>query len=415
MSHHIIIRITIFAAPFLFAAILPVAPAQETKPPAGASQRATAEDWAVRQRALLLKIHAEEGWAITRGDPGVVVGVIDNGFDYYHPDLKGQLTPGYYFPGGYHGEFFEAIAHGTLVAGLIVARGDRPGAVTGLAPGCRVLTASQGMIEHAMVKLQAAFFREHPGATMADFQKELLRNAAPMKKFASDWVTYQTEGTAEAIRYLVDHGVRVINLSGALSRHLVVPLSAPSWRKVEEAVAYAIDKDVVIVLGAGNNSERWEDYPGTSETVIVAGASTLDDTRWHQEDTVQGMKITQGSNFGKRLTVVAPVQDIVVCRPHERRSYQTDDGPIGPSRVKFKGAHEVMPIGATSSAAPIISSLAALVRSARPDLDARAVVAIIQRGCDDVGMPGFDDDTGHGRVNFGKTLQLAKEWKTPGR
>jgi hypothetical protein len=39
------------------------------------------------------------------------------------------------------------------------------------------------MIEHAMVKLQAEFFREHPGATMADLQEELLRNAPRMKKF----------------------------------------------------------------------------------------------------------------------------------------------------------------------------------------------------------------------------------------
>ena len=52
--------------------------------------------------------------------------MIDNGFDYFHPDLKGQLTPGYFYPGGYHGESFGEIAHGTLVSSLIVARGDRP-------------------------------------------------------------------------------------------------------------------------------------------------------------------------------------------------------------------------------------------------------------------------------------------------
>lgn len=414
MRTDFLLRETLCAGALLFATILPASPAQETAAPAGAPKPSAAEDWPAKQRALLRKIHVEEAWAITRGDPGVVVGVLDNGFDYFHPDLKGQLTPGYYVPGGYHGEFFEAIAHGTLVSGLIVARGDRPGAMTGLAPRCRVLTASQGMIEHAMVKLQAEFFRKHPDAKMADFQTELLRNAVPMSKFARDWVVYQMEGAAGAIRYLVDHGVRVINLSGALSRHLVEPVSASSWRKVEEAVAYAVEKDVVIVLGAGNNAERWEDYPGTAETVIVAGASKLDDTRWQQEDTIHGMKIKQGSNFGKRLTAMAPVQDLVVCRPHERRSYESDDGPMGATKAEFKGAHDVLPIGATSSAAPIVSSLVALVRSARPDLDVRAVVAIVQRGCDDVGAHGFDDETGHGRVDFGKTLRLARGWKASG-
>src|SRR4051812_46119992 len=153
MRAHFPSRQTLHAVTFLFAAVLPAATAQETTAPAGAPKPAAAEDWHAKQQALLEKVHAEEAWAITRGDPEVVVGVIDNGFDYYHPDLKGRLTPGYYFPGGYHGESFEAIAHGTLVSGLIVAQGDRPGAVTGLAPGCRILTASQGMIDHAMVKL----------------------------------------------------------------------------------------------------------------------------------------------------------------------------------------------------------------------------------------------------------------------
>ena len=83
-------------------------------------------------RPLIQKLHVEEAWQITRGDPAVVVGVIDNGFDYFHPDLKGQLRPGYYYPGGYHGESLGEIAHGTLVSSLIVARADRPGAMTGL-------------------------------------------------------------------------------------------------------------------------------------------------------------------------------------------------------------------------------------------------------------------------------------------
>jgi len=413
MHVHFPLRETLCTAALLFAAIQPAAPAQETPPPAEAPKSVATEDWHAKQRALLQKIHVEEAWEITRGGPEVVVGVLDSGFDYFHPDLKGQVTPGYYFPGGYHGDTFEVVAHGTLVSSLIVAQGDRPGAMTGLAPRCRILTASQGMIEHAMVKMQATFFREHPNAKMADLQKELLRNAVPIAKFARDWVAYQMEGTAEAIRYLVDHGVRGINLSGALSRHLVEPVSLASWRKVEEAVAYAVEKDVVIVLGAGNNNERWEDYPGTAETVIVAGALKLDDTRWQQEDTLLEMKIKQGSNYGKRLTAMAPVQDLVVCRPHERRFYEADDGPMGTSKLEFKGAHDILPIGATSSAAPIVSSLVALVRSARPDLDARAVVAVIKGGCDDVGDPGFDEKTGHGRVDFGKTLRLARDWKRP--
>jgi subtilisin family serine protease len=389
------------------------ATAQEPPANKSAPKPAAPKDWSALQRPLMRKIDVEEAWKITRGDPAVVVGVIDNGFDYFHPDLKGQLTPGYYYPGGYHGESFGEIAHGTLVSSLIVARAGRPGAMTGLAPYCRVLTASQGMIENLMVKLQSEFFRKHPDAKLTDFQSDVQINTS-LEKFARVWIDYQVGGAADAIRYLVDHGVRVINISGVLSRHLTEPASESSWRKIDEAVRYAVEKDVVIVLAAGNNAERWDDYPGTAETVIVAGASKLDDTPWFQADVLQGTKIRQGSNSGKRLTAMAPVQNLVVCIPHERRFYENDDGPMGAGKVPFKETHDVLPIGATSAAAPIVAALVALVRSARPDLDVRTVVAIVQRGCDDIGAPGFDEETGHGRVNFGKTLRLARAWKRSG-
>ena len=110
----------------LILAASPAATAQEPPAPKTAPKPVAPKDWSAKQRPLIQKIDVEEAWRITRGDPAVVVGVIDNGFDYFHPDLKGQLTPGYYYPGGYHGESFGEIAHGTLVSSLIVARGDRP-------------------------------------------------------------------------------------------------------------------------------------------------------------------------------------------------------------------------------------------------------------------------------------------------
>ena len=206
-----------------------------------------------------------------------------------------------------------------------------------------------------MGKLQSEFFRKHPDATLKDFQSDVQINTS-LEKSARDWIVYQVGGAADAIRYLVDHGARVINISGAVPRHLVQPLSESSWRKLEEAVEYAVEKDVVIVLAAGNNAQRWDDYPGTAETVIVAGASKLDDIPWFQEDVLHGTKIRQGSNSGKRLTAMAPVQDLVVCIPHEPRFYQNDDGPMGPSKVPFKETHDVLPIGATSAAAPIVAA-----------------------------------------------------------
>src|SRR4029077_15388145 len=128
-----------------------------------------ADSWSAKQQALFERLNVAEAWKITRGDPKVLVGVIDNGFDFFPPDLKGQLVPGYYYSGGYHPEIFENLAHGTIVASLIVARGEGTGSMSGLAPRCKVVTAAQGTMENMAVKLRSDFFREHPKATMADF------------------------------------------------------------------------------------------------------------------------------------------------------------------------------------------------------------------------------------------------------
>ncbi len=380
-----------------------------------AQVRALADDarpsptWIERQKPLLEQLGVEEAWKTTKGDPSVVVGVIDNGFDFYHPDLKGQLIPGMYYSGGYHTATLTNLAHGTLVASLIVAADDRPDGMVGLAPHCKVLTASQGMIEHALLKMRAQFEREHPNGTMADFQKEMAAHQEEMKAFGAAWSRYQIEGAAEAIRYLVDHGVRVINLSAAMRKSLCQ--DPKSWQMLDRAFAYAAAKNVLIVLAAGNSAALWEDYPGRPGTMLVAGACLLDGTRWEQESAIQGMKIKQGSCYGKRLSVMAPVDKLVVCVPHEARFYSWDDGPEGGMSAPFGGAREVEAIGATSSAAPIVSSLAALIYSIRPDLDVRSVVQIIEQGCDDLGAKGVDIHTGHGRVSFARSLALAKEWR----
>jgi subtilisin family serine protease len=206
----------------------------------------------------------------------------------------------------------------------------------------------------------------------------------------------------------VDHGVKAINFSGGLRKSLCP--SADVWQKLEESFCYAAAKGVIIVLGAGNDALQYQDYPGGPDSVIVAGASRLDDTRWEQDVDFKGTKVKQGSSFGKRLTVMAPVENLLVCMPHEERFYVSDDGPMGATKVSFEGGHKVLPIGATSSAAPIVTSLVALLYSARPDLDAKAIIELVKQGCDDIGDPGYDIHTGYGRVNFGKSLKLARDW-----
>ena len=361
-----------------------------------------------KQKDLFEKLHVHEAWQLTKGSSDVLVGVIDNGFDFFHPDLKERLIPGFYAPGGYHTEVYENMAHGTLVASIIAAKGGQGSEMAGLAPECKVLTASTGTIEHKLLKLQKEFQKKSPKADAQEFLKEMVKHGDELKKFGQEWTSYQALSTAAAIRYLTDHGVKVINFSGLMKKSLIQ--SAEAWDKLQEAFQYASNKGVLVVIGAGNNAQACEDYPGDENSIIVVGATRLNDERWEEEKEVMGQKFKQGSNYGKRLTVMAPVENIIVCVPHDKRFYASDDGPMGATSEEFKAIYEVLPMGATSSATPIVTSLAALVYSLKPGLEAKSVIELIKKGCDDIGEKGFDIYTGYGRVNFLKTLQLAKEF-----
>jgi len=358
------------------------------------------------QEALFRKINVFDAWHVTKGDPNILIGVIDNGFDFFHPDIEGNLLPGFYASGGYHTECFETIGHGTAVASLIIAGNNNKIGMTGLAPACRVVTASYGSIENKFAKMQKKFRRENPDAGPKEFGKALSKYRTELKGFAAHWTQHICLSFAEAIRYLVDRNVKVINMSSLLKKSLCPP---EAWEKLEDAFAYAKEKAVIIVVSSGDDGRLCEDYPGGPDTVIIVGSTLLDDSRWEEILDIKGSKIKQGSSFGKRLTVMAPTENLQVCGPHLEHVYTREDGPLGPTDADFNelGAYFVFPNGATSCAAPMVTSLGALVYSVRPDLDAETVVDIIKESCDDIGEKGFDIYTGYGRINFGKTIEIA--------
>ncbi|MHB9029781.1 MAG: hypothetical protein ACYC9O_13525 [Candidatus Latescibacterota bacterium] len=47
-----------------------------------------------QQKRLFEKLQVLDAWKLTKGTPAVLVGVIDNGFDFFHPDLKDQIVTG---------------------------------------------------------------------------------------------------------------------------------------------------------------------------------------------------------------------------------------------------------------------------------------------------------------------------------
>ncbi|WP_131537919.1 S8 family peptidase [Pedobacter nototheniae] len=206
---------------------------------------------------------------------------------------------------------------------------------------------------------------------------------------------------ANAIRYAVDNGAKVINMSFG---------KAYSWDKaiVNEAMKYAVSKDVLIVQAAGNENKDIDtenNFPNhkdldakTIASWITVGASGLKD-----DETLKA----SFSNFGKtQVDVFAPGVQI----------YSTVPG----SKYKY--------LDGTSMASPVVAGLAGLIRSYYPKLTAAQVKEIIVKSVvkvnhnveykkgegDDapkVSVPFSDLCISGGIVNAYNALKLAATYK----
>ncbi len=169
------------------------------------------------------QIHAEEAWTATTG-AGAVVAVVDSGVDLTHPDLKANLVPGATFiecdPSCGNGDWKgpdgvgnPGDEHGTHVSGIVAAVTDNGLGVAGTAPDAQIM---------------------------------------PIKALEEGSGSF--EDIANGIRYAVDHGADVVNLSiGALPGVQALTITGVE-STVTEAIAYAADNGVLVVAAAGNES-----------------------------------------------------------------------------------------------------------------------------------------------------------------
>jgi type VII secretion-associated serine protease mycosin len=287
----------------LLAAALSAGPLPLTAPPAGACTDpeparpvVTAEPWAQRTLA------PTSVWPFSTGR-GVTVAVVDSGVDSDHAQLRqrGAVLRGedFHLIGELPGNF-DCDSHGTAVASLIAARAVPRVGFAGLAPGATILP----------VRVSDRGYTEGGGV-------ELIDPAV----------------LARGIWYAVDNGADVLNLSLA---------GAGDDPLIRDAVAHAVEKDVLVVAAAGNDQDGTAHrvaYPAGYDGVLGVGA--VDEG---------GQRLT-GSQIGPQVDLVAP-----------------GGGVLAATRA---GGHRYWQ--GTSFAAPFVAATAALVRSAWPDLTARQV------------------------------------------
>jgi subtilisin family serine protease len=227
---------------------------------------------------------------------GIIVAVLDTGLAPDHPLLNSSLTAGYDFVGMTNdiydrgngldddgdGKIDEGTGHGTHIAGIIVST----------APGVQIM---------------------------------------PVRVLDSDGVGTYWE-VAAGIRFAVDHGAKVINLS------LSAPRIPPA---LQAALDYAVAHGVIIVTAAGTGDGP--NYPAAYADPLILGVGATD--RLDAATSFSG-----GGPSG--TTVYAPGVDILSSYPYNGYVYGSG----------------------TSMSAAIVSAEAALLRSHYPDWTPQQVV-----------------------------------------
>jgi subtilisin family serine protease len=282
------------------------------------------DQWALRNTGQTgglvdADIDADLAWPFGQGQ-GVTIATIDSGIETTDADLSSRLwtNSGEVAANGIdddqngfvddvHGwDFFDntaditdVLGHGTAVASVAAAAANGEG-MTGVAPLARLM---------------------------------------PVKACGSFGCPADT--VASAIRYAVDEGAGVINIS----------LGAPGWDPlVADAVAYARDRDVVVVVAAGNAGYDVEGP--VFWTPVEIDEPNLVGVAWSNDDDT----LDDQSNYGTvSVDLAAPGGHILTAL-------------LGPGYDFQSG---------TSFAAPHVAGVAALMRALDPDMSAEEVAALL--------------------------------------
>jgi subtilase family protein/Big-like domain-containing protein/fervidolysin-like protein len=180
---------------------------------------------------------------------------------------------------------------------------------------------------------------------------------------STDYASYAN--IASAITYATDHGAKVINIS----------IGGSSYSStLQSAVNYAWSHNLVIVACAMNYATSAPYYPAALSNVVAVSA------------TDQSDNLASFSDYGTWIALSAPGTSIYTT---------TNGGGYG----YWYG---------TSFASPQAAALAALAFSMNPALTNSQVVSLMESNADDLGLSGYDQYFGWGRIDVAKTLQSAQ-------
>jgi subtilisin family serine protease len=308
-----------------------------------------------------------ETWLTLPALEHVPVAIIDSGIDATHPELAGKILDTKSFVGG--SAETDALGHGTFVAGIIAAGLNNGIGIAGLAPSAELLAA----------------------------------------KVVTSSRAIPVEAEAKAIRWAVENGARVINMSLGGVRDPLDPGRDTFSRLEADAVAYAVSNGAVVVAAVGNGDQSpsspwpYASYPAALPHVL--GVSAVAETgavpKFSNRDKIFNDLAAPGerilSIFPRPLTARFPAcseQGYSSCGPDE---YREAEG--------------------TSFATPLVSAAAASLLGVRPGLRSEQVTAILQRTAVDLTpstgcaacVDGRDELSGWGRLDVAAALAAIEQ------
>jgi len=293
------------------------------------------DEYYFRQWGLPL-ISAPYAWSVTTGSRDVVVAVLDTGLRDDHPDIdRSAVLAGRNFvsdqSASNYRDTVRDMSHGTMVAGIIGARTNNGTGVAGL--------------NWSVSLMPVRVLSSSGGGSVA--------------------------GVGQGIRWAVDNGADVINMSLAWDSNP----ADPGERFVIEQIEYAISRGVTLVAGAGNDNGRIT-MPAAHPDVIAVGAVDRNKQRaWY-------------SNYGPQLDLVAP--------GGSQTSATYRDGVLSTDVVDGTLYYSYQQ--GTSFASPHVAGVVALMY-ANGITDPHEIREILTDTAEDLGPRGFDQHYGYGLVN----------------
>jgi subtilisin family serine protease len=295
----------------------------------------------------LTRINAYAAWDIQKGDTTVLIGITDTGHEPLHPDLNANIQRNWSDP--LNGLDDDQDGYVDNFTGWDTGSDDNDPSVDASYHGIHVTGLCCAVTDNQTGMAGTAFNSRYMHIKIANAQGIL-------------------NGAYEGLIYAADHGCKVINCSWGGAQFSDIN---------QELVRYAaVNRNCVVVCGAGNNNNEKQFYPAAYPYALSVGSSDLRDTK------------PEFSSYGYYLDLVAPGDNVLSTW-------------INGSYVKS---------GGTSMSAPVVAGAAALLRSAFPQWNSRQIAEQLKISTDPIDTlevnAAYRNKLGEGRLNMLRALTL---------